>query len=315
MRRTLALAVTAALALLAALGTFLPAGTEAAPAAAYSSISGTLVATPQSTLPATLLLQTGGQTISVVVSTYTQVIDASGNALSLSAMSDGDGLNVTGTTNQSGGIDATTVQDLSQNVGTPPPSAQYTVSGTLATEFSGGLCLQNASVVSGGASPNVATASPCPYGELPVYLGATTFEDANGNAITLSNLQANDTLRATGVLSGGVFTASLVQDLSQSTSATVVSTPVTVTPIATTLVGTVQSTSFNGRNRCFTIDVQQGAVTGAVTICLQSRSQVLLNNAGTDKYTAIRRGQTVTVVGMYNRHTHRWTSTQRVRIQ
>jgi hypothetical protein len=243
--------------------------------------------------------------------------DANGNAITLGNLQIGDSLQATGVL--SGGIfTASLVQDLSQNVSTPT-SVQYAVGGTLATEFSGGLCLQSASVLSGGAIPNVATTSPCPSGELPVYLGATTFENASGTAIALGNLQIGDSLQATGVLSGGIFTASLVQDLSQSTTTasatTSVSTPVTVTPVATTLVGIVRSTSFSGGNRCFTLQVQQGgAVSGTVTICLQGRSQVLLHNASKGKYTAIRRGQTVTVVGLYNRHTHKWTSTDRVRI-
>jgi hypothetical protein len=216
MRTKLVFVVVSLLALFAALGSFMPSATQAAPAARPSSatvVTGTLVATPQSTLPTTLLLQTDSQsTMPVMVTSGTTVVNGIGGAISLSALSDGDTLQVTGDLNGAGGINATLIVDTS----IVPPPTTFEVKGTLTTAPPGALCLANASVIGSAAQPRLAIVGICASGQLPVYLaGNTSIVDRNGNALALGSLAGGDTLQVTGTFSNGQFTASVVQDLTQ----------------------------------------------------------------------------------------------------
>lgn len=51
---------------------------------------------------------------------------------------------------------------------------------------------------------------------------------------------------------------------------------------------------------------------GTYTINLQNNSQVLSRRGGKTRYTALHAGQQVTVVGLYNKHTHRWSATLKI---
>jgi hypothetical protein len=185
-----------------------------------TTVTGTLVAAPASTdlsSPVSLLVQVGGQTLLVRVSNQTQIIDNNGSALGLGSLHTGDTLQVTGvaSTNQ---IDASLVKDTSQ-----PAAVSVTVTGQLAlapspatTPPSGVLCLANSSVTSANTPQiHALTVSPCPSGDLPVYLnGNTALQDHNGAAIVMLQLRAGDTLKVAGTLANGQVTASLVQDAS-----------------------------------------------------------------------------------------------------
>jgi len=271
MRRTLVLPVIGSLALFAALGPLVPAVTQAAPGPAYNNgntLTGTLVATPQSTLPATLLLQVGGQTVAVVVTSNTQVVDSANNTLSLSSLVDGDNLRVVGSNNQfwsnnsngfqnnssirsqgnnsnrrggnrrggnnsgqfqgqnfngfggnnSNQFTASLIQDLSQSTTT---TSSYQVTGTLDAEYTNLLCLSNSSVTSSAIARPLVTTNYCPSGDLPVYTNSgTTYENGNSVTISLGTLAIGDSLQANGSLNGGTFTASLVQDLSTTSTST-----------------------------------------------------------------------------------------------
>jgi hypothetical protein len=282
---------------------------------ASTVITGTLVATPQSTLPTTLLLQVGAQTLPVGLTTSTQVEDSAGNPLSLTALQDGDSLRVTTTSATS--TTASLVQDLSQPASTVWPS-QLTVTGTLAAQFSSGLCLQKAAVTTNVATPAIPTASPCPSGELPVYLvSGATIQDAGGAALALTALQVGDSLQVTGTLSASQFSASQVQDLSQLIGNNSSTSPTSATsnqPIFTTLVGTIVSCHFRGRSLYFTMRVQQGSIKGLFTISLQGNTQVLGKRSHRAMTAVLHAGQVVTVKGWYNRHNHRWSRTQQVSI-
>ncbi len=103
---------------------------------------------------------------------------------------------------QSTAVDyASLVQDLSQpvNPAQPVSPTSLVVTGTLAGEFTGGLCLQNAGVTNSGISPSGrVVANPCPSGDLPVYLASgAAIENAGGTVITLASLLLNDSLQAT----------------------------------------------------------------------------------------------------------------------
>jgi len=199
--------VLAPLALVAACAPLLASGTEAAPAAASITYTGTLVATPPATLPAPLLLQVGGNTVRVVVTATTAVVDKAGQPLSLDAVNDGDTILASGTPLRRGGIRASLVQDLSQE------AAPLQEEGALAGQFPGGLCLQQAVIINAQV---VGGYSPCPSGEQPVYLTAnTSFEDANGAAFDLGSLQIGDTLDVTVASSNSQTIATMVQDTSQ----------------------------------------------------------------------------------------------------
>ncbi len=230
MRRMITRVAIAVLTLVALPAALLPATTYAsAPAARHWgpgagsqwSVTGTLVATPQSTLPATLFIQVDNNTIPVNITSSTRVEDASGNALSPSSMVDGDTLRVSGPEDQSGQIDARLVQDTSQSSGTT--GASYQVTGTLAAVYTGSdlLCLANTSVVSGSINSNDVTSSSCPSGDLAVYYSeSTSFENASSTTITVGMLAPGDSLSVTGTLSSGQFTATLAQDTTQTTSTT-----------------------------------------------------------------------------------------------
>ncbi len=82
----------------------------------------------------------------------------------------------------------------------------------------------------------------------------------------------------------------------------------------TTLVGTIQTCHFSGRNPYFTIKVKQGSLKGVFTIYLQSNTRILGKRSNRSKTSSLHAGELVSVQGMYNRHNHRWNSTQRVSI-
>jgi hypothetical protein len=221
-----------------------------------NTISGTLVATPQSTLPATLMLQSGSQTLAVVVTSSTQVTDDNGNTLSLSSMTDGDSLQVVGAGSgqpgsgqgpsgpgnggQSRNHDQWRGKQSSQHAGTTSnkitaasivdlsvsssSGSGYTVNGTLDEAYSGVLCLSSASVTSAIRKLETTT-NPCASADMPVYVSSsTTYEDVNAATILLTALSTGDSLTITGVLSSGSFEATLVQDLSETSTTTTTAT-------------------------------------------------------------------------------------------
>jgi len=222
MRRKLIVPLVGLLAVLVWLGSFMPTSTMAAASQApalQSTITGTLVATPQATVPTVLLLQVGGQTISVTITSGTQITNASNSPISLGQMVDGDTLQVVGEPDGNGGIDASLVQDVSNGVTTTGGTVEVT--GALASEPAGVLCLQNASVISSAVRPQVGVVSACPSGQLPAYItGGTEFIGPSGQVISQGNLNIGDSLQVTGTLTSSQFTATVVQDLSTGVTTT-----------------------------------------------------------------------------------------------
>jgi hypothetical protein len=163
----------------------------------------------------------------VYLSSSTQILDASGAGATMALLQAGDTLRVNGTL-ANAQFTAATVQDLSRRISTPPPSTQLAVQGTLAAAPnpvtvppSGILCLSNAQVISSAITPRIATVSPCPVGQLPVYLSSSTqILDASGAGATMALLQAGDMLRVSGTLANAQFTAAIVHDGSRNISTT-----------------------------------------------------------------------------------------------
>ncbi len=194
---------------------FMPATANAAHSRDQQTITGTLVATPQNALPATLLLQTDAGTVAVNITASTDIDNGNGAAVQLSNLNSGDQLQVTGTTNSSGGIDASVIHDLSVS-----GSLSFTATGTLAQAPSALaapaiLCLAKAQMTS-SVSPNAVPAvSSCPTGELPISVTSSTklFRREWGTS-ALFEFQVGDTLEVSAVLANGVATASQIRDTS-----------------------------------------------------------------------------------------------------
>ena len=244
MRSTLAIALVSLLGACSAVGPLTSTAAHAAVPAMASrqpSITGTLVATPQSTLPATLLLQVGGQTLPVLLTTNTRVQDRNEQPLALAALHDGDTLQVVGEPNASGGITASLVEDTSTPVIDPPPPATTEVTGYLAaapnpvtSPPSGILCLAKAQVKFTAIQSNVAVVSPCPTGQLPIYLtSATRIVRRYGEGSGLDELSAGDALQVSASYANAQFTALVVKDLS-------------IQVDYTTFSGAVQNVAANG---------------------------------------------------------------------
>ena len=242
MRSTLAIALVSLLGACSAVGPLTSTAAHAAVPAMASrqpSITGTLVATPQSTLPATLLLQVGGQTLPVLLTTYTRVQDRNEQPLALAALHDGDTLQVVGEPNASGGITASLVEDTSTPVITPPATTEVT--GILAatpnpvtSPPSGILCLSKAQVKFTAIQSNVAVVSPCPTGQLPVYLTSVTrIVRRYGEGSGLDELSVGDALQVSASFANAQFTALVVKDLS-------------IQVDYTTFSGAVQNVAANG---------------------------------------------------------------------
>jgi hypothetical protein len=205
--------------ILALLFTFAPLLSGAANAAsrqADTPITGTLVATPQNTLPSMLFLQVGSQTILVNVTASTDIERRYGGHATLSDLQDGNQLEVFGSPNAQGGIDATLIRDLS--LGPVPPQGTLKVTGMLGVTPSqitlpATLCVQNAQVSSNVLTPNVATVSPCPAGQLPILVTTDTkLYRADYTRANLYELRAGDALTITGSYSDATFTAAWLQD-------------------------------------------------------------------------------------------------------
>jgi hypothetical protein len=212
--------LVALLTMLMAVGSVVPTASQAAPVqhpATQQTLAGTLVATPQATRPTTLLLQVGGQTLPVTLTASTRVIDRASQPLSLTTMHDGDSLIVTGTSTAAGGIIASIVVDLTTPVQPAPPPVVVQVLGTLASmPATNVLCLLNARVTSSTATPRLSTATPCPAGQLPVYLtSGTRFIGRAGQAFTRTDLRVGDALHLGGPILNGLLTATAVHDLTR----------------------------------------------------------------------------------------------------
>ena len=253
MRSTLAVALVSLLGACSTVGPLTSTAAHAAVPAMASrqpSITGILVATPQSTPPATLLLQVGGQTLPVLLTADTRVLRRYSQPFSLAQLRDGDTLRVVGDPNASGGITASLVEDLSAPISPPPPPVTTQATGILAAAPnpitvppSGILCLAKAQIQSSGIQSNVAVVSPCPTGQLPVYLTpGTRIVRRYGEASGLDDLSAGDTLQVTGSFVNAQFTASVVRDLS-------------VQEDYTTLSGTVQNVLATGGVTNVTVSV------------------------------------------------------------
>jgi hypothetical protein len=195
-------------------------------------ITGTLVATPQNTLPTMLFLQVGSQTILVNVTASTQIQRDNGDNASLSDLRNGDQLDVYGPPNAAGGINATLIRDLSLSPAAPP--GKFKVTGVLGATPSPltlplTICVAKAALSPNALLPFVRSVSPCPSGQLPVVVTADTALYRNDNShARLYELRGGDALTITGSFSNATFTAEWLQDGS-------------LTQTNTTITSTVQS--------------------------------------------------------------------------
>ena len=314
MRRRLILTVLSLLTALTALGPLVPVSTHAAPAAlsrpsSPTSITGTVVATPQSTPPTTLLVQVGGQTIAVLVSYSTLVTRSDNSAIALSQLRDGDTVQISGNSLANGSINALQVVDLSLPTVTPTPTPQpplpLTVQGTLVSVLGGSiLCLQNAIVTGNALQPQAQIAGPCSYGQQPVYVtGTTQYLLSDGSAASLGKLLGGDTLQVVGTLANGQFTASLIRDLSQSTPLPTQQPAVALT-VTGSLVSMPNSSTLCLQNAVVTGNALQPQVqfvgscsSGQQPVYVTGGTQYLLSDGGAAGLSSLRPGDTLQVVG------------------
>ncbi|HXT37852.1 MAG TPA: hypothetical protein VN837_19940 [Chloroflexota bacterium] len=204
-------------------------------------------------------------------------------------------------------VDITSVKGSSI---TPPRPVKVRLDGTLAANPAQltapvVLCLRVNRVLP-NAAPNVATT--CPSGQLAVSISSSTkivrrYYGASG----LDQLNQGDSLQVTGVLANGLVTASLVRDLS-------------IQEAYTSLVGTVGFVNFRSP-QYFTVRVtrdegRKSPFRGRsnLVIYVNSNTQIVTSTGTTNQITVLNPGQTVTVLGVYNRHRHAFTFTFRVRV-
>jgi hypothetical protein len=77
------------------------------------------------------------------------------------------------------------------------------------------LCVYSAQFTGGRLSPNMVTASPCPRGQLPVYVTpGTAIVRTSGGAIPVSYLHSNNRLEIKGTFVNAQFTATWIRDTS-----------------------------------------------------------------------------------------------------
>ena len=151
-------------------------------------------------------------------------------------------------------------------------------------------------------------ASPCPAGQLQVYVTAATkilrrFDGASG----LDELSAGDVLQVRGSLVNGQFTAIVIEDVS-------------IQEAFTSLIGTVLYVSPFTQPSYFTVRVLKDErhapfrVGAVLVVYVNANTQMVSSAATTNSIKAISPGQIVTVIGVYDRHRHSFVDTFRVRI-
>jgi hypothetical protein len=195
---------------------------------------------------------------------------------------------------------------------TPPPtSIRITVSGILSANPSQvtaplTLCIRSFRLPRN--APAV-TSGICPARQLPVLVTSTTrivrrFYGASG----LDELNRGDSLQITGLLSGGQVTALLVRDVS-------------IQAAYTRLVGIVGFVNPSRRHPSFTVRVQSDAsgrapfrVGSVITVDVNSHTQIITGAGTGNNITVLNPGQTVTVLGVYNRRRHIIIDASRVRV-
>jgi len=206
-------------------------------------------------------------------------------------------------------IDITSVK---ASVITPPPPVKVRVQGILAanpTQLTGSttLCLRG---FYGVPRADASTLAPgaCQAGQLAVNVTSSTrivrrYYGGSG----LDQLNQGDTLQVTGLLANGQVAASLVRDLS-------------IQDAYSSLVGAVGFVNFNNP-QYFTVRVTQNSgrhspfrVGSLLPIYVNGNTQIVTSSGTSNQITVLNPGQTVTVLGVYNRHRHAFTYTFRVRV-
>ena len=193
---------------------------------------------------------------------------------------------------------------------TPPRPIKVRLDGTLAanpTQVTAPvvLCLRVSRVLPNTA-PNAATT--CPSGQLAVSIaGSTKIVRRYYGGSGLDQLSQGDSLQVTGTLANGLVTASMVRDLS-------------IQEAYSSLVGTVGFVNFHNP-QYFTVRVTRDEGRHSpfrdhsnLVIYVNSNTQIVTSSGTTNQITVLNPGQTVTVLGVYNRHRHAFTYTFRVRV-
>ncbi|MDB5074964.1 MAG: hypothetical protein JWO42_1143, partial [Chloroflexi bacterium] len=169
------------------------------------------------------------------------------------------------------------------------------------------LCVLKAHVISNAMTPKLGVTSPCPTGQLPVYLTASTkLVNRDGIVVALNRIDARDSLVVNGTFINMQFTALKVRDLS-------------LHAYYVTVVGKILYVSPFTHPTYFTLQVQDQSdkvhiSTGSVlTIYVQWNTKIFASGGVGNKVTALNPGQVVTVLGIYNRGDSNFSKTLRVR--
>jgi Domain of unknown function (DUF5666) len=203
MRTILTSARIAVVSLLLATGMLTPLAmtTRAAASASFAhdpAITGTVVATPQQQVPATLLIQVGSQTLAVSITGQTELSRRFGGDSNLGEFADGDTVDVIGSPNESGGITAS--QIINQSV-----QERYTeLHGTVAS-INPPAAVPTTIVLTGlstGGNPNAPYPNPLPAQiSLPVSAGTTITVDGVSQpaSLAIGKVMVNDNVITVGV--------------------------------------------------------------------------------------------------------------------
>jgi len=204
MRNLLTPARFALAATFVATGLLAPAFIQAGPgqaahaAPARLAITGSVVATPQPTVPTSLFIQVGSQTISVSITDHTRLLRRFNSTSNLSEFSDGDTVDVSGTPNQDGGITASTIVNTSvqiENTDLQGNVVSITPPGTVPTM----VVINNLNALSGASSP---FPNPLPAQmNLPISTATTITIGGHttSSASAIGQVNVNDQVVARGV--------------------------------------------------------------------------------------------------------------------
>jgi hypothetical protein len=176
------------------------------------------------------------------------------------------------------------------------------------------LCLQNAHVTNSRNSYRIQAASPCAFGQLPVYVTTSTSIHARyGGRISLDLLRAGDTLQVEGTIANAQLIASTITNLSLQRT-------------YNTLVGTVLYVNPSTPGAYFTMRIQQPVTTTYRThsqttykeltavVYVQRNTQFVSDGTIGNQVTVLNPGDAVTVYGLYNSNSHHCTTTYLVRV-
>jgi len=204
MRNLLAPARYALAATFVATGLLAPALVQAAPgrvtpaALAHLAISGSVVAAPQPTVPTSLFIQVGSQTISVSITSHTRLYRRFNSTSSLSEFSDGDTVEVNGSANEDGGITAYSIVNSSvqiENTDLQGNVVSITPAGTVPST----VVVNNLSALDGSDAP---FPNPLPA-QMNLPLSTASTITINGNTTSASNaigqVKVSDQVVARGV--------------------------------------------------------------------------------------------------------------------